>query len=860
MSIFDQQMRSLTVAPVYIDAPRTKIPEIFPQSSSKLLSLFTTKKSAASFSVPKDEYLLILTCDRLAILKGDPANEGSVHGGVGAASGSTTATGTTTTSEPPNPPFVSIPLSLLKGAHAEGSTLIIEHYLPTQGHHSKQPSSSSPTGGSGITTTTSSHGLSSSISSASSASDDSTFSFPLISASVAAISKLRRGDTPGTGQSTLRLHTDSTETANELAKAVHTALQRLLNALLWLDRGLPLEAESSLAVSTVSLAHQDDKEVLLTRAPAWGSTVKLPSPSSSDGGSSSGALASIHIDVCTPLGPCHAVIPVRKLLSLPAGEELTVAAVCSSDAQDAAGSLNLSASVTIGNVVVATTKSTLPTAAAAASITTGGQQAGTDVFFAGCIGAALALLVATVFSGLTIDLPLALVGATLFAVMLFLQKKKNSSNSLNSNSSGNAATAAGTSQQQQQQKGIKFVESFSLLHAEIIEGPEEDLTTVTETTTTTTQQQPQKLARQLTASLARRDSYLQRTTSITPTSATTTASFARLKSSTKAQQQPGTAGTAGTGLVDIGAVSLRRVVSRSVAGTTSFVREHHLEMHAGTATMKIQPTKTMESRHEAEVLEKLHAISPAITQALFERYITACGGDRKKALTRLKITAEWRANNAVDEILTSPVPRFKPIKAAYLHSVIGWTKDKSMPVVVEGMGAFKKALIQLHKDDITPAEMIQQFVFVLEWVLNDLTKDKSGSFVRIYDLKGISLFDLADKQAIALGQQMMDLLEKYYPERMAKAFVVNTPSFFATAWKMVKPMLDPRTAQKIQVLSGTPQTFSALSEIMDDDVIPVAYGGKNPITGYEIGFEGGWYEGAIEKQLSALADELNSSG
>jgi hypothetical protein len=266
----------------------------------------------------------------------------------------------------------------------------------------------------------------------------------------------------------------------------------------------------------------------------------------------------------------------------------------------------------------------------------------------------------------------------------------------------------------------------------------------------------------------------------------------------------------------------------------------------------------MEARHEADVLAKLHAMSPAITPALFERYTAACGGDKKKALTRLKTTAEWRANNDIDTILISPVPRFKFIKTAYLHAVIGWTKDGSMPVVVEGMGAFKKALIQLAKDNITPAEMIQQFVFVLEWVLNDLTKDKSGSFVRIYDLKGISLFDLADKQAIALGQQMMDLLEKYYPERMAMAFVVNTPSFFATAWKMVKPMLDPRTAQKIQVLSGTAHTYSALSVIMEDDVIPVAYGGKNPITGYDIGFEGGWYEGQIEKRLSAFADELNN--
>jgi CRAL/TRIO domain len=899
MSIFDQQMRSLTVAPVMIDCPPRKIgPEIFPTAQSKLKNLFATKKlTTSSSTTPKDEYLLILTCDRLAILKGDP--EGSVHGGSvhhGGINGSSSQT--SLQPEAANPPFVSIPLSLLKGAHTEGHVLIIEHYLPTLIKKSnKQPSSPTSTTGIATATETLSHSTSTSSTSSTTTTsssllfnDDGSFSFPLISASVAAISKLRRGDAPDAGQSVLRLHTDSEETAQELAKAVHTALQRLLNALLWLDRGLPLEVETSLAVSTVSLGSgisdisknkaEMENEVVLMRAPTWGSTVKLPPTSSSSS-------SSINIDICTPLGPCHATIPMQNLLSLPPGEDFTVAAVCSTEAQAAAGSLNLSAIVTIGNIVVRSTNSTSTgndgaiasttvnakdaVAASTSSTSTTSTGTGMDVYFAGCIGAALALLVATIFSDLQVDLPLLVVGICLAIVMLFLQKKKKQERK-NINSISVAAPAAvavavaaaltsqpGREEHATEGRSIKVVESFSLLHAEIIEGPGEDEFDELPSTTTNNQQQPQKpqLARQLTTSLAQRDSYLQRSSSIT----TSSSSFGRLKSLNLVEQKQQPGGS----LVDIGAVSLRRVVSRSVESATTGIdsvtraqqQQRQVDIYT-TTQVRLTATLMEETAEESKILAKLHAISPAITPALFKRYITACGGDRKKALTRLKATAEWRANNGIDDILTSPVPRFKAIKAAYLHSVIGWTKDRSMPVVVEGMGGFKKALLQLHKDNITPAEMIQQFVFVLEWVLNDLTKDKAGSFVRIYDLKGISLFDLADKQAIALGQLMMDTLEKYYPERMAKAFVVNAPSFFATAWKMVKPMLDPRTALKIQVLAGIPATLSALQEIMDDDVIPVAYGGKNPITGYDLGFTGGWYKGEIEKQLTEMANELNS--
>ncbi|KAL4515438.1 hypothetical protein Ndes2437B_g06878 [Nannochloris sp. 'desiccata'] len=807
----------------------------YPKRQTKLKNLFTTGKSTSSPSSlqPKDEYLLILTCDRLAILKGDPATEGSVHGASVHGNLSGSSSSFSHQENPSNPPFVSIPLSLLKGAHTEGSTLVVEHYLPALGSK-QQPSS--PTGAAAAVPSTNSNNnnaLNTSSTSSSSSllfNDDGTFSFPLISASVAAISKLRRGDGSGTGQAVLRLHADSEETAMELAKAVHTALQRLLNALLWLDR------------------------VILTRAPAWGSAVNVPSSyyfgrATPTDGNNNAPSVSVNIDICTPLGPCHAVIPLQKLLSLPADDELTVEAVCSSEAQRVAGSLNLSASVTIGNVVVGstTTSTRIEGTSVASKERRNVDAAGYDVFFAGCIGAALALFGATVISGLRVNLPLACLGIFIFVVMLFLQKKKETRGSA---SSAAAAVAAATSQGKDL-KEIKIVESFSLLHAEIIEGPGEDFSELPSTALPQHQPQKQKqLARQLTASLAKRDSYLQRSTSVTATTAASPPSFGRLKSLKLIQHQQPSGG--GGALVDIGAVSMRRVVSSSVSTTTmTAVIEEHVQI-------KLPPSAEMESHHEAEVLAKLHAISPAITPELFHRYTKACGGDRKKALTRLKATAEWRANNGIDEILTSPVPRFKAIKAAYLHSVIGWTKDNTMPVVVEGMGSFKKALLQLHKDNITPAEMIQQFIFVLEWVLNDLTRDKAGSFVRIYDLKGISLFDLADKQAIALGQQMMDLLEKYYPERMAKAFVVNTPSFFATAWKMVKPMLDPRTAQKIQVLSSVSHAHSALLELMEDEVIPVAYGGKNPITGYEIGFCGGWYEGEVEKKLSVLADELNN--
>jgi hypothetical protein len=123
-----------------------------------------------------------------------------------------------------------------------------------------------------------------------------------------------------------------------------------------------------------------------------------------------------------------------------------------------------------------------------------------------------------------------------------------------------------------------------------------------------------------------------------------------------------------------------------------------------------------------------------------------------------------------------------------VHAVVGRTRS-GMPVVVEGMGKFKKTMAILRKEGLVPEkqeEVIHQFVFVVEWITRilDATKYPQGKFLRIYDMKGIGFSDIADSEAVHLGKQMMEVLEQHYPERMSKAYVVNVPGFFGAVWKV----------------------------------------------------------------------------
>ena len=71
----------------------------------------------------------------------------------------------------------------------------------------------------------------------------------------------------------------------------------------------------------------------------------------------------------------------------------------------------------------------------------------------------------------------------------------------------------------------------------------------------------------------------------------------------------------------------------------------------------------------------------------------------------------------------------------------------------------------------------------------------------------------------------MGVLERHYPERMAAALVVNPPPFFAALWRVVRPLLDPRTARKIRVLPSRREALAALRELMEEEHIPTAYSG-----------------------------------
>ncbi|KAI8340691.1 CRAL-TRIO domain-containing protein [Chlamydoabsidia padenii] len=72
-------------------------------------------------------------------------------------------------------------------------------------------------------------------------------------------------------------------------------------------------------------------------------------------------------------------------------------------------------------------------------------------------------------------------------------------------------------------------------------------------------------------------------------------------------------------------------------------------------------------------------------------------------------------------------------------------------------------------------------------------------------------------------KQVADYVQSYYPETLNRLFVVNAPSAFLVMWKIVKPWLNEKTLDKVQILGKDYPT--ELLKYIDREALPSFLGG-----------------------------------
>lgn len=152
--------------------------------------------------------------------------------------------------------------------------------------------------------------------------------------------------------------------------------------------------------------------------------------------------------------------------------------------------------------------------------------------------------------------------------------------------------------------------------------------------------------------------------------------------------------------------------------------------------------------------------------------------------------------------------------------------QEGRPVYIEQYGKIDLAKMrQITTDD----RMLQSLVVEYEKMADPrlpACSRKSGKLLEtcctIFDFKGVGITSIG--QVYGFVQQASGISQNYYPERLGKMYIINTPWGFSSAFSVVKKFLDPVTVAKIHVLGSGYQ--KELLEQIPKENLPKSVGGS----------------------------------
>ena len=184
--------------------------------------------------------------------------------------------------------------------------------------------------------------------------------------------------------------------------------------------------------------------------------------------------------------------------------------------------------------------------------------------------------------------------------------------------------------------------------------------------------------------------------------------------------------------------------------------------------------------------------SHKLTRLDCERWVTA-HESAEAAFPMYTACVEWRIQNKIDEMLTSPTsPRLeaqiKSEKAVILHENL---RDESgRPIVVCDPTRHDKKTKLKHT--------VEHVVYCLECLSNIADKNNVRDMCVILNLDTFGISDMD----YSIAKSGIKVLTNYYPERLGVLYVINTPKFFHACYKIIQKWINPRTRSKIHFVEG----------------------------------------------------------
>jgi hypothetical protein len=199
------------------------------------------------------------------------------------------------------------------------------------------------------------------------------------------------------------------------------------------------------------------------------------------------------------------------------------------------------------------------------------------------------------------------------------------------------------------------------------------------------------------------------------------------------------------------------------------------------------------------------------TDASIARHLRARNWNVKKSTKMLKDTLKWRLQYKPDEIRWEEIAREAETGKIYRSNYL----DKcGRTVLVMRPGC---------QNSKSTKGQIRYLVYCMENAILNLSQEQE-QMVWLIDFTGFKMSNISVK----VTHETANVLQNHYPERLGIAILYNPPKFFEPFYKVVKPFLEPKTANKVKfVYSDDPETSKIMEDLFNTDEIESAFGGKD---------------------------------
>ncbi|KAE8076375.1 hypothetical protein FH972_015031 [Carpinus fangiana] len=212
-------------------------------------------------------------------------------------------------------------------------------------------------------------------------------------------------------------------------------------------------------------------------------------------------------------------------------------------------------------------------------------------------------------------------------------------------------------------------------------------------------------------------------------------------------------------------------------------------------------------------VEKLGSCTEGHGDPTLMRFLIARSMDPDKAAKMFAQWLKWRAAMVPNGFISeSEIPDELEPRKIYLQ---GLSKDGYPVMIVKASKHFPS------KD---PVQFKKFVVHLLDKTIASSFKGReigNEKLIGILDLQHITYRNI-DARGLITGFQF---LQAYYPERLAKCFILHMPRFFVSVWRMVSRFLEKATLEKIVIVTNEDERQDFIKQV-GEEVLPEEYGGQ----------------------------------